>query len=343
MPTRLPWGPRICMAQTTRDIVVIGASAGGVQALQRLMSALPGDFPAAIFVVVHVWPSSTSFLASILGRAGPLPVAEARDGDLVQPGKILVAPPDLHLLLEKDRVAVVRGPRENRTRPAINPLFRSAANVYGPRVIGVILTGTLDDGSAGLWAVKRCGGLGIVQSDPQFDEMPRSAVENAPVDHHVPLDEIPRLLDRLVREPIAVTTAATVPEAVRLNDKAMKMQPNEINLDKLGQRSVFSCPECNGALWELEEGGLHYRCHVGHMYSAESLKESQGLNIEQSLWSALRALKESAALDQRLAERAEQHQLDQAANRYRESADEKMEQVTRLQDFLATLPPAKSA
>jgi two-component system chemotaxis response regulator CheB len=331
------------MAQHTRDIVVIGASAGGVQALQRLVSALPVNFPAAIFVVVHTWPEPRSFLSAILGRAGPLPVEEARNGAPIRRATITVAPPDLHLLLESDHLSVVRGPRENRTRPAINPLFRSAAYAFRNRVIGVILTGTLDDGAAGLWAIKQCGGLAIAQSDAAFDEMPRTAVENVAVDYHVPLAEIAPLLDRLVRERLPAPVVEQVPAVIRINDEAAKMKPTEFELDEVARRTVFSCPECNGALWELEEGVLQYRCHVGHMFSSESLKHAQGASIEQSLWSALRALKESAALDQRLAARALEHQLDQAAERYRESASMKMEQVAHLQQFLATLQIEKSA
>lgn len=331
------------MSHANRDIIVIGASAGGVQALQRLVAGLPGDFPAAIFVVLHLWPGGQSFLSSILGRAGPMPVKEAVDGDPITRGTIVVAPTDFHLLLEQERVRVVRGPRENRARPAINPLFRSAAAIYRNRVIGVILTGTLDDGAAGLWAVKQCGGVAVVQSNAAFDQMPRSAVEGVDVDHHVPLEEIPRLLDRLVHARVETSEIPTVPEIVRRNDEGAKMKSADFNLDDIGRRSLFSCPECNGALWELEEGVLQYRCHVGHMYSGEGLSEAQSLTVEQSLWSALRALKESAALDERLAARASEHKLDRAADAYRQSARMKTEQIVHLQIFLETMRQRRRA
>jgi two-component system, chemotaxis family, protein-glutamate methylesterase/glutaminase len=329
------------MAQHNRDIIVIGASAGGVQALQRIVVGLPADLPAAIFIVLHVWPGTKSYLPAILERAGRLPVAEAQDGDPIKPGTITVAPSDLHLMLEKDRVVVVRGPRENRTRPAINPLFRSAAAAFRHRVIGVILTGTLDDGAAGLWAITQCGGVAVVQSDAMFDQMPRSAIESVNVDHVVPLDDIAALLNRLSRETVEPSTPPAVPEVVNLNDQGSKMKPAGFDVDRVGKRSVFSCPECNGALWEMEEGVLQYRCHVGHAYSAKSLHEAQSTTIEQSLWSALRALKESAALDSRLAERSAEHKLDRAADQYRRSAEEKMEQVTNLQRFLASFQTEK--
>ena len=325
------------MTEHHRDIVVIGASAGGVQALQRLVAALPGDLPAAIFVVLHIWPGSESLLPAILARAGTLPVVDAMDGARIQPGTLMVAPSDMHLMVGYDHVMVNRGPRENRARPAINPLFRSAARAFRERVIGVILTGTLDDGTAGLWAIKECGGIAIVQSDAQFDEMPRCARENVAVDYHVPLDEIPKLLGRLTREHVELSPVKSVPKKIRVEEEAAKMKPPQFNLDEIGQRSIFTCPECNGALWEIDEGGLQYRCHVGHAYSAAALKQDQLAGIEHSLWSALRALKESAALDARLADRAREHNLDKAEEQHRNNASAKMEHAARLQEFVAQL------
>jgi two-component system, chemotaxis family, protein-glutamate methylesterase/glutaminase len=329
------------MTQHHRDIVVVGASAGGVQALQRLVADLPGDFPASVFVVLHIWPGSHSFLPAILSRAGQLPVVEAADGAEIKAAEIVVAPTDMHLMLERDRMIVVRGPRENRARPAINPLFRSAAMHFRNRVIGIILTGTLDDGAAGLWAIKQCGGVAIVQSDAAFAEMPRSAVENVPVDYHVPLDEIPALLRRLTRDVVKLSDPGPVLEVIRVNDEGTKMKSPGLNIDEFGHRSIFTCPECNGALWELETGGLQFRCHVGHGYSAASLKQEQNGTIETSLWSAVRALKESATLDERLAERAKQHHLDKAEAQHRNNASMKMEHVARLQEFLAQLRAEK--
>jgi two-component system chemotaxis response regulator CheB len=281
--------------------------------------------------------ASESFLSAILNRAGPMPVSEAVNGMPVEPGRIVVAPTDMHLMLEQGRTVVVRGPRENRARPAVNPLFRSAALAYGARVIGVILTGTLDDGAAGLWAIKQCGGIAVVQSDPEFDEMPRSAVENVPVDYHVPLNDIPALLRQLTRDRAESRPGQLVPELIRINDDAAKMKRTAFDLDDVAPRSLFTCPECNGALWEIENGGLQYRCHVGHAYSAKALGQEQDGTIEQSLWTALRALKESAALDERLADRSRQHHLDMAEEQHRQNASMKMEHVARLQNFLAQL------
>jgi two-component system, chemotaxis family, protein-glutamate methylesterase/glutaminase len=320
-----------------RDVVVIGASAGGVQALQKLVGGLPKDFPAAIFIVLHVWAGAKTYLAEILQRAGQLPAVEAENGMAIERGRIYTAPSDAHLLLELGRISVVRGPKENRARPAINPLFRSAASTYLNRVIGIILSGTLDDGAAGLWAIKQCGGVAVVQSDAEFTEMPRTAAENVEVDYQLPLSEIAGCLNRVVHEPIAHAAPSSVPPIVRASNGATTMKPTGLKLDEIGQRSYFSCPECNGALWEVTEGVLEYRCHVGHAYSAYVLKTAQESNIEQSLWTALRALKESAALDDRLAERSAEHGLEVAANAHRNNAQAKLTQAEYLQQFLAVL------
>lgn len=322
-----------------RNIVVIGASAGGVPALQQLVAGLPVNFPAAVFIVLHVWSGSVSLLPRILARTSKLPVIEARHEQRFAPGNVYVAPADLHLFVERDHLSVLRGPKENRTRPAINPLFRSAAMAHGNRVIGIILTGMLDDGAAGLWAIKQCGGLAIAQADAEFSEMPESARQNVQLDHFVPLAEIPPLLDRLTREPLQPAVRAT-PAVVQHNDDVAKMSSDSnMHIDQVGRRSVFTCPECNGALWELEEGSLQYRCHVGHAFSAASLSAAHDSVIEQSLWSALRALKESAALDDRLATQSAEHDLPDAARIHRANAHDKLAQADHLQQFLSTLRP----
>src|SRR5690349_180578 len=190
-------------AMPGHDIIVTRASAGGVEALRAVVAVLPADLPAAVFVVLHIPAQSPSMMPSILSRAGPLPAAHPTDGEPIRPGHIYVAPPDCHLLIDHERVRGVRGPRENRTRPAVDPLFRTAARAYGPRVVAVVLTGTLDDGTAGLQAVKQRGGLAVVQDprDAMYAGMPRSALQHTPVDYVVPLSEIGPLISRLVREP----------------------------------------------------------------------------------------------------------------------------------------------
>ena len=200
------------------DIIVVGASAGGVEALQTLVRGLPADVPAAMFVVLHMSADAPSMLPQILNRAGPLPVAAAVDNEPIAPGRVYVAVPDHHLLIERGRVCLVRGPKENRSRPAVDPLFRSAARAYGSRVIGVVLTGALDDGTSGLQAVKGRGGLAVVQDPAEalYTGMPRSAMEHVAVDYCMPLAEIPALLARLAVEPAPDESAYPVPPNLHL-------------------------------------------------------------------------------------------------------------------------------
>ena len=296
-----------------RDIVVVGASAGGVEALQRLVRALPKDFPAAVFVVLHLWPRASSALPMILSRAGRLPAVHPVDNAPVEPGRIYVAPQDVHMLLEGGRIRLVRGPRENRHRPAVDPLFRSAALSYGPRVIGVILTGSLDDGTAGLYAIKRAGGVAVVQdpSDAPYAGMPTHAIQNVPVDHIVPLAEIPRLLVQLVGTSVPPDKSQGNGEEVKREVEYAEGSRDAMNSDdQPGEPAEFACPECHGALWEIKEGKiLRFRCRVGHAYSAESLSSEMNDTTENALWVALRALEELASLHRKLASRAELQDL----------------------------------
>jgi two-component system chemotaxis response regulator CheB len=292
---------------TGRDMVGIGASAGGVEALKRLVGALPADYHGALFVVVHIGPEAHSTLPAILSRAGRLPAVHATDWMPIEHGRILVAPPDHHLLVERGGVVrVVQGPRENRHRPAIDPLFRSLAWAYGPRAVGVVLTGNLDDGTAGLWALKSCGGTTIVQEPNEADhpQMPMNALMHNPIDHRLPLEGIAALLTRLAREaPGPAESPHSVPG---LEDEVAcaKLQRSLHHAGGLGRLSPFTCPSCRGALWELEEGDhLRYRCHTGHAYSQASLLIDQKIAVEDSLYVAVRAMEENAAALRRLAER----------------------------------------
>ena len=292
----------------THDIVCIGASAGAIPTLQTLLGTLPGDFAGTLFVVVHMSPRGGSELAGILSRAGTLPAVTA--GDLVhwRPGCVYVAPADCHMLLEGEHVRVVRGPKENRHRPAIDPLFRSAAWSFGPRVVGVVLTGYLDDGAAGLWAVRSCGGVAVVQdpNDALFRDMPENALNLLNVDHVLPVAEIGALLVRLARQPVDTSRSYPRPESLRteMEFAAMERDRDIKDMGSLGKLSPFTCPACRGALWELEEGDLlRYRCHTGHAYSSDSLILEQDGAIEEGLYSALRAVEEKATALRRLSER----------------------------------------
>jgi two-component system chemotaxis response regulator CheB len=285
-----------------KDIVVVGASAGGMEALQKLVAGLPRDFPGSLFVVWHLSPGVKSMLPAVLQRSGNLPAAHPQDGDRIEPGRIYVAPNDHHLLLERGYVRVTRGPKENRFRPAVDPLFRSAAYIYGPRVVGVVLTGALDDGTAGLWAIKLRGGTAVVQdpSDAQQRSMPLNALDNVQVDHKLPVAEIGTLLDRLVREEAA-------PEPL-MDKRERELMETEIKIAEghdameqhvleFGQFSPFTCPECHGVLSMLKDGSLiRYRCHTGHAFSPQALLSETTEAIEARLWDAVRALDETVML-----------------------------------------------
>jgi two-component system, chemotaxis family, protein-glutamate methylesterase/glutaminase len=286
-----------------REIVVIGASAGGVEALKRVIGSLPSDLEAAVFVVLHVSSIGTSVLPEILGRVTDLRVEHAQEGDDLERGRVYVAPPDRHLLLESGRVRVVGGPKQNGHRPAIDPLFRSAARAYGVRVVGVVLSGTLDDGSTGLLAIKRAGGVSIVQDpgDALFRTMPERAIEIVGPHHVLPAEQIAGV----IAESIETTPAYPQRHA---RDHADDPDTLEGNLDRdvRGTISAFSCPECSGSLWEITEGEIvRYRCRVGHAYTEEALAAGQGAAVESSLWSALRALEERIELTRRLVRRLE--------------------------------------
>jgi two-component system, chemotaxis family, protein-glutamate methylesterase/glutaminase len=291
-----------------RDIVVVGASAGGVAALQVLVAGLPATFPAALLVVLHIPSHTPSQLHSILARAGTLPVTPAEDGELIVPGHIYVAPSDRHLLLDPERVRVTRGPKENRVRPAIDTLFRSAAYEFGPRVIGIVLSGMLDDGTAGLWAIKDRGGMALVQSpeDAEHDSMPLSALRHVAVDHTLPVAGMPALLTMLTREPVAAVAATAPAEALRIETRiALEGNALREGIMELGSISPNTCPECHGVLVKIKNGSiLRYRCHTGHSFSLQTLLAEVNAEIEMTLWAALRAAEERILLLQEMGELA---------------------------------------
>ncbi|BBL74099.1 chemotaxis protein CheB [Methylomagnum ishizawai] len=293
----------------TRDIVVVGASAGGVEALSRLVGALPADFPASLFVVLHVSTNAISFLPEILARKGPLPACHPdADGEIL-PGRIYVAPPNRHMVLTDTQVSLVAGPRENGFRPGIDPLFRSAARHFGPRVVGVVLSGTLADGSNGLQVIKARGGTTIVQ-DPEeavFAAMPLNAMGSLSVDHVLPVREIAHLLVRLATQPLEGGGDFMAQDArdggQAVHDRIGRFEAGSGSAEATG----LTCPECGGAIWELPGiGAPHYRCHIGHAFSAEGLLAMHSETLETALWGAVRALEEQASLLRRMALRFQQ-------------------------------------
>lgn len=285
-----------------RDIVAIGASAGGIEALQFLARELSADFPAAILVTIHLSSRYPSSLDTILSESGPLAASFATDGERVEHGRIYIAPAERHLLLEGDRLALGSGPRENHARPAIDPMFRSAAVCCGFRAVGVILTGSLYDGAAGLLELKASGGLTLVQdpADAARPDMPLAALRRLKPDHVACLAEIPDLLEALARQPAG--EPKPVPERLATEVGIAKNRKEGMSeMDRLGLRSTFSCPDCGGVMWEIDEAGIvRYRCHVGHAYTAERMSAEIDENLKTALGSAVRALDERIGLAKRL-------------------------------------------
>ena len=318
--------------------MVIGTSSGGVEALRRLARDLPPDLPAAVFVVMHVPEWAPSVLPGILSRAGPLKAVHPEDGDRIEKGRIYVAPPDFHLLVERGRVRLARGPKENRHRPAVDPLFRTAALAYGPRVVGVVLSGALNDGTAGLQAVKQRGGVAVVQDpgDALFSGMPESALEYVGADHCLPMEKIAPLLVRLSGEPAKEEGAYPVPDDMELESRIVGLDPTAIDSDERpGELSRFTCPECSGPLFEIQSGDLvRFRCRVGHAFTAESMLYDKFEELEKALYAALNTLEESALMADRLAARSHEHQHGHAAARFERRAEDARQQARIIRQVL---------
>lgn len=322
------------------NIIVVGTSAGGVEALTYLVKQLPPDLNAAVLIVLHISSHSKSVLPNILNRASNLPVSHAQDGEAIVHGRIYVAPPDYHLLVEPGYLRLTRGAKENLCRPAIDPLFRSAARTYGQRVIAVLLTGMLDDGTAGLMAVKIRGGVAIVQNpdDAMYSEMPHNAIENVDnIDHILPLSDIPSILVTLVNRPIKIEPENPVSSKIEFETEIaqLNLEAVENQGDRPGKPSTFGCPDCGGILWELEEGNLlRFRCRTGHAFSAKSLLATQSDAVQDALWIAFRALEEKAALSHRMALRMEARNQILSARKLKEEAQSALQRSAMIREVL---------
>jgi two-component system chemotaxis response regulator CheB len=307
-----------------RDILAIGTSAGGFEALRFLAGAFPHDFPASVLVVIHLSNQFRSTLDAILTQAGRLPATFAQDGEKLAKRHIYIAPPERHLLVEGERLRLGSGPRENHARPALDPLFRSAALCCGPRAIGAVLTGTLGDGAAGLLALKQCGGITVVQdpSDAAYPEMPATALSRSEPDHVVGLMGMPALFEKLVRQPAGRPTP--VPGGTRYEIDIASGRPGSMStMDRIGRRSVLACPDCHGVMWELDEGEMvRFRCHVGHAYSAEIMSLALDENLTRALGGALRALDERIAITKKLQKQASDAGRAQIAESWARKAQE---------------------
>ncbi|WP_067501556.1 chemotaxis protein CheB [Actinoplanes sp. TFC3] len=338
------------MTSRHRDIVAVGASAGGVEALRAMVAGLPADYPGTVLVVLHVPRNAPSALPAILSRSGPLPATAAVDGEPIRPGHIHVAPNDQHLLFIDGRIRLTRGPAENGHRPAVDPLFRSVARTAQQRAIGVVLSGSRDDGAAGMLSIAARGGTTVVQEpdDALYPWMPRAAMAQTSIDHILPAAKIGGLL--------AEITAMDLPAHPAPNP-ADSLLDAEVSISELGpltsdQLNVppagFGCPSCGGSLFEIQEDPVpRYRCRVGHAWSPESLLDEQAIALEGALWIALRALEEKSELSRRMA--GSRPGLGSARTRFDQLAretDAAGETIRHLISHLgssAGLPPATSA
>jgi two-component system, chemotaxis family, protein-glutamate methylesterase/glutaminase len=327
------------------DIVVIGASAGGLEAITALLQQFGPEFPAAVFVVCHLMPDGSNHLVDIFNTAGPLVAREAADNDEFEHGIVHVAPADRHLLVKQGYMRVTRGPRENRWRPAIDPLFRSAAVAYGPRVVGVVLSGMLDDGTAGLVAIKRCGGITIVQDPDEaaFPDMPRTALANVKIDHCLPIAEIGALIRKLASEP-APKPVGTPPNDLEAEVRITETGYSDPDMTaRIGELTALSCPECGGPIWQQEIGeSARYRCRVGHAYSESSLLSGQAEAIEASIWAAIRLLEQRANVLTGLAHNDRKQQRMRLVEHQERLAKEARDHAAVLRKLLVAQPQAEA-
>ncbi|MFC6092634.1 chemotaxis protein CheB [Saccharothrix lopnurensis] len=324
------------MSQAHRDLIVVGASAGGVEALRALVAGLPADLPAAVAVVLHMPLGGASALPAILHRSGALPAVFARSGMPLTHGRIHVAPPDHHLLVVEDRFALSHGPTENGHRPAVDALFRSAAIALGPRVTGVILSGVLDDGAAGVVAIRARSGRVAVQdpADALHPGMPENALRHVRPDHVLPAADLGPALAKLVREQVAPSSAPPASPQVEQENRIVRDWRVTMGAGTIGEASEYTCPDCSGVLNEVEPGTLRFRCQVGHAWSVEALAQAQGDAFEKALWTALRTLEEKVRLSERMVESARTRGDGRQVNRYQGRLDESVRAVDVLRDFL---------
>ncbi|MCC6888883.1 MAG: chemotaxis protein CheB [Hyphomicrobiales bacterium] len=327
-----------------RDLVAIGASAGGVRAVAALVGALPKDFPAAILLTQHLSPTSRSILDRILGEAGPLPARFATDGQPLIKGEITIAGPGRHLMIDGDRVLLGRGPRENNARPAIDPMFRSVALCCGHRAIGVVLTGTMGDGASGLHALGQCGGITVVQDpkDAEFPEMPLTAMVRSAPYYVMPLAEMPALLERLVHQPAAAPVAASKSletETAIARGRQLAIE----DMDQIGRRSVLTCPDCGGVMWEMNDDVPRYRCHVGHAYHIEPMNRAQQHSIHTALATAMRTLRERAVAVEKLRQQAIARGQHRASQHWTQVRDEILGEAEVIRQAIerADAPPSE--
>lgn len=318
-------------------IVVIGTSAGGLEILNQLMEQLPEKLPAAVFIVLHMAStSSAEFVATRLQKHTNHICKVAENNEHIKVGTIYLAPADHHLLISGKHIYITQGPRENQFRPAVDPLFRSAAAHYGAAVIGIILTGMLQDGTVGMDAIKRCGGIAIVQNpeEAQFPDMPLSVLSNIDVDHIARVSEMGSLLRELFEKPVPEQNE--IPEDIKLEAKiAERVMGTTEDVEKLGKKVAFTCPDCGGNLWEMKHGSvLRYRCHLGHAFSGEALLKDMNEAMEETLWVALRMMEERKNLLTTMLDREEQKSVSSWTSGQRQRVEDIKVHINRIREVL---------
>ena len=318
-------------------VICIGASAGGLNAVGELLSQLPVTLNAAVFVVLHLSRAAIGeLLVERIKKNAKLPCSLAENNEIMQPGHIYIALPDAHLLIKNDRMLLGKGPAENRFRPSIDVLFRSAATYYRERTIGVILTGYLNDGTAGMWAIKQNGGHCVVQdpNEAEYPDMPMSVLETMDVDHCVSLNKMGNIILNIVREnkPKKVVPSAMVKAESKLSERiATSLE----EVSDVGEKTVYSCPDCGGGLWKIVNGNLqHYRCHIGHSYSEKDLNMQQAETIEHTLWVAIRMMEERKILLVKMGKQHGEKGLQKLGSSFREQAKELDNHIAKMKELL---------
>ncbi|MCW3117216.1 MAG: hypothetical protein JWM28_1298 [Chitinophagaceae bacterium] len=317
-------------------VIVVGASAGGLSALKQLLGQFESDIPAAILVVLHISPViNEGFIPGTLQSSTSLKVLKAENNLFLETGCIYVAVPDAHLLVKENYLLLGFGPEENRWKPSIDVLFRSAAVAYGERCIGIILTGLLNDGTAGMDAIKRCGGVTIIQDPKQaeFPEMPLSVLENIHVDYCLTLDKMAPAVQKIFQKEV---TTSTAPKEI-LAEAAIieKMQTGSYAVSQIGDPTVYACPDCGGILWEIKNGEFaRYRCHIGHSYTEEDLLLKQTNAMHSTLWISLRIMEERKSLLEKIARQNRQKGYNRTSKEYELKAAQLEQHINKMKGIL---------
>jgi two-component system chemotaxis response regulator CheB len=323
-----------------RNFIVIGASAGGVPAITRVVAGLAKEISAVVLVVMHVSrKSNPRIIVSGFQKHTSLVCHVGENKMAIEAGHLYLAPPDHHMMVKDGLLRITQGPHENKYRPSIDVLFRNVAVNYGNRTIGIILTGLLEDGTSGMWAVKSCGGLCIIQDrqEAQFSDMPTSVLSRINVDHEAPVADIPTIVNDMLSS--ALPPKVDIPAELKIEADLTERMMSDINdMKKIGDHSDFVCPDCGGGLWALKKDPLHrYRCHTGHVYTEKLLRDLQEENIEESLWVSIRMLEEKVNLLKLMSRRENENGEIHLVESYGKRINDTDKHISTLKDFLRRL------